>query len=96
MYSAYEKCISCSSQWQSELENQLAKQESNDIIVSYKDVAKAFPSTMPNPYSFNDPLIDHDLLIPWAKERVWDVKPAPECAEEGSKKTPPVRFTKIT
>lgn len=95
MSSAYEKCIGESSQLQSKLEKQLARKESNDVITHYENVAQAFPSTTPNPYSFDIPRIDHDLLIPWAKARGWNVKLAPEGANEGSENMPPVRFIRI-
>ncbi len=96
MSSAYESCKGESPKWQLELEKQLANQESNDVITHYESVARAFPSTTPNPYSFDIPLIDHKSLIPWAKERGGAVKLAPESASEGSEHTPPVRFIKIT
>jgi hypothetical protein len=92
---AYESCIGESLRWQSELEKQLANQESDDVITHYESIARAFPSTTPNSYSFDIPQIDYETLIRWAKERGWDVKSAPENASEGNENMPPVRFIKI-
>lgn len=96
MGSAYERCIGESSRWQSELEKHLEHQESDDVITHYESVARAFPSTEPNPYSFDILRIDYNSLKPWAKKRGWDVKLAPESASEGNEHMPPVRFIKIT
>jgi len=78
-----------------ELEKQLTNEESDDVITHYESVARAFPSTTPNFYSFDIPQIDHESLMRWAKERGWDAKLAPKNASEGSEHMPPVRFIRI-
>ena len=96
MSSAYESCIGDSPEYQEALERQLKNQESDDVITHYESVARAFPSTSVNPHSFDIPLIDYETLRPWAKDRGWDVKLAPEISSIGEEGMPPVRFNKIT
>lgn len=52
--------------WRSAMEQAIASKESDDIVISYQEVAMAFPSLEPNPRSFDHPLIDHSQLSNWA------------------------------
>jgi hypothetical protein len=94
MSSAYDKCIDNASEWQSELEKELENQGSGDVCTGYANVARAFPSTTPNPHSFDIPKIEEISLMSWAKERGWEVELATEKASKGSEQMPPVRFIK--
>jgi len=40
----------------------------NDFVVPYTQIARAFPSSEPNPRSFDDPLIDREAIQIWAKD----------------------------
>ena len=89
--------INNSQQWQDELEGVLTTHGGNDVVTQYTNVAFAFPSTKPNPYSFDYPLIDKDRLVEWADSKGWEVRFAPEMlSQEDKQNLPPVRFTKKT
>ncbi|MGI1678679.1 MAG: hypothetical protein K6L75_08115 [Cellvibrionaceae bacterium] len=75
------------------LSKALKEHGSDDVTISYQDVAKAFPSEDPHPDSFDHKLIDENQFLAWAKENLWEVKKLPEEAE--NKNSPPIRFTKI-
>ncbi|CAM3351893.1 hypothetical protein [Halomonas lysinitropha] len=81
--------------WQSALDRALSAHDSEDALARYPHVAFAFPSTAPNPYSRDYPLLDYRELKEWATSRGWRVRPAPERAPAGEKYSPPVRFTRL-
>lgn len=81
--------------WQSALDRALSAHDSEDALARYPHVAFAFPSTSPNPYSRDYPLLDYRELKEWATSRGWRVRPAPERAPDGEKYSPPVRFTRL-
>lgn len=80
--------------WVSALAGALNDYAGNDVVVPYGQVALAFPSSEPNPSSFDNPLIDHHQLRKWASSQGWQVRRAPEMAAEENTETPPVRFTR--
>ena len=80
--------------WVSALERALNVHGGDDVVVPYGQVALAFPSSEPNPLSFNNPLIEYDQLRQWALSQGWQVRPAPEMAAEEGTGYPPVRFTR--
>ena len=79
-----------------EFEKIINSQSSIDIVVPYSQVANAFPSDDPHPYSFDEKLIDKDKLFQWGKENGWEIKAAPELQESDSPFAFPVRLIKIT
>ncbi|SEL59129.1 hypothetical protein [Halomonas daqiaonensis] len=81
--------------WQSALDRALSAHDSEDALARYPHVAFAFPSTSPNLYSQDYPLLDYRELKAWATSRGWRVQPAPERAPSGDKYSPPVRFTRL-
>jgi glutamate/tyrosine decarboxylase-like PLP-dependent enzyme len=91
----YNEWMNKSQEWKDKLERALNEHGGNDVVTEYTNVAFAFPSNEPNPYSFDYPLIDQDHFINWAKSKGWKVQLATENASEKSKHRPPVRFTKI-
>ena len=93
---ATDKPLASEDKWQIELERAIDSHGGNDVVVPYRQVALAFPSTQPNPRSFHDRLVDQDRLKKWAATRRWQVKLAPEMAQPDSDDLPPVRFIKIT
>ena len=61
--------------WQSELDSKLKEESTPDEIrISYKQVARAFPSTSPHSCTFEINIIECETLKQWAKERGWDVE----------------------
>ena len=90
----YNDWINSSQKWRDELERAIKKHSGRDLITQYTNAAFAFPSNVPNPYSFDYPLIDQERLIQWAQSKGWKVQLAPEMASEEDKHRPPVRFTK--
>lgn len=90
----YDDWIKNSPEWLDKLERWLEKQGGSDVVTQYTNVAFAFPSNDPNPYSFDYPLIDQKRFIPWAESMGWKVQLAPEMAPEEDRDRPPVRFTK--
>ncbi|MBW5799143.1 hypothetical protein IM870_03325 [Halomonas elongata] len=81
--------------WQSALDRALAAHGGEDAFAHYPHVAYAFPSSSPNPYTREYPLLDYRGLKEWATHRGWRVRPAPERAPEGEEYSPPVRFTRL-
>lgn len=81
--------------WQSALDQALSAHDSEDALARYPHVAFAFPSSSPNPYSRDYPLLDYRELKEWATSRGWRVRPAPERAPASEKYSPPVRFTRL-
>jgi len=80
-------------QWREELERALNAHGGKDVAAAYSDVARAFPSTDPNPRSFDIPLIDLAALKKLAAEHGWRVTRASEMhATDG---LAPVRFMRI-
>jgi len=67
--------------------------ESNDVLVPYPEIALAFPSNEPNPYSFDYPSIDQQSLLVWAEQNNLEARKAPEKTPEGEM-NPPIRFIK--
>ncbi len=80
--------------WQTALDRALAAHGGPQALAHYPHVAFAFPSSAPNPYTRDHPLIDYRELKEWASSRGWRVRPAPERATDGQKYRPPVRFTR--
>lgn len=89
----YDEWISDSQRWRDELETQMAD-GGKDVVVRHSDVAFAFPSRAPHPYSFDFPRIDDKTLSEWAQERDWRVQLANDVTAEEDKHFPWVRFTK--
>lgn len=81
--------------WQTALDRALAAHGGSNALAHYPHVALAFPSPAPNPYTHDYPLIDYRELKEWASSRGWRVRPAPECAPDGEKYSPPVRFSRL-
>ncbi len=81
--------------WQSALDCALAAHGSEDAFAHYPHVAYAFPSSSPNPYTRDYPLIDYRRLKEWATHRGWQVRPAPERSPKGEEYSPPVRFSRL-
>ncbi|WP_111413388.1 hypothetical protein [Billgrantia lactosivorans] len=81
--------------WQHALDLALAAHNSEDALARYPHVAFAFPSSAPNPYTRDYPLLDYRELKEWASSRGWRVRPAPERAPASEKYSPPVRFTRL-
>jgi hypothetical protein len=94
MNEKYNDWINNSKEWQDELERAIEKHGGSDVVTQYTEVALAFPSNVPNPYSFDYPLIDKERLIHWAESKEWKVQFALEMAPEEDKHSPPVKFTK--
>ncbi|MFG6176935.1 hypothetical protein ACGTN6_06810 [Halomonas sp. THAF12] len=80
--------------WQSALECALAAHDDEVALARYPHVAHAFPSSSPNPYTPDHPLLDYRELKAWATDRGWHVRPAPERASRDEKYQPPVRFSR--
>ncbi|AMD02390.1 hypothetical protein [Halomonas chromatireducens] len=80
--------------WQTALDRALAAHESEDALAHYPHVAFAFPSSSPNPYSGDYPLLNYREPKEWAPTRGWRGRPAPDRAPAGEKYSPPVRFTR--
>jgi len=83
-----------SPQWRDRLDKALQKNGGTDIVTQYTNVALAFPSSDPDPHSFDYPSIDARRLRQWAELKGWKVQLAPEMAADEDKDQPPVRFTK--
>ncbi|MEQ4539927.1 MAG: hypothetical protein ABN479_13355 [Billgrantia sp.] len=81
--------------WQSALDQALTAHGGPNALALYPHVAFAFPSSSPNPYTREYPLLDYHELKEWANSRGWRVRPAPERAPAGEKYSPPVRFTRL-
>ncbi|MCE8033915.1 MAG: hypothetical protein LPK20_11595 [Halomonas sp.] len=84
-----------SQDWQHALDQALAAHGGPNALALYPHVAFAFPSSSPNPYTREYPLLDYRELKEWANSRGWRVRPAPERAPDGEKYSPPVRFTRV-
>lgn len=80
--------------WQSALDRALAAHGDEVALAHYPHVANAFPSSSPNPYTHDHPLLNYRELKAWATHRGWYVRPAPERASREEKYRPPVRFTR--
>ena len=70
-----------SPQWRDRLDKALQKNGGTDIVTQYTNVALAFPSSDPNPHSFDYPSIDARRLRQWAELKGWKVQLAPEMAD---------------
>ncbi|MDP2760946.1 MAG: hypothetical protein Q8O64_11185 [Sideroxyarcus sp.] len=79
-----------------EFEKIINSQSSTDVAVPYSQVANAFPSDDPHPYSFDEKLIAKEKLFQWGKENGWEIKAAPELQDNDRPFAFPVRFIKIT
>lgn len=79
-----------------EFEEAMNSQSGTDVVVPYSQVANAFSSDDPHPYSFDEKLIDKEKLLQWGKENGWEIKAAPELQDNGRPFAFPVRFIKIT
>lgn len=82
-------------EWRADIEEKLKSAESSDLLISYPDVAVAFPSSRSHPETFEHKCIDDESLRIWAKERGWVVTTAPESAADPNTLRPPIRFKKI-
>jgi len=94
MKEKYNEWIKNPQEWQDNLEIALEKHGGSDVVTEYTNVAFAFPSNDPNPYSFDYPLINQARLIHWAELKGWKVQLAQEMSSVRDKHTPPVRFTR--
>lgn len=88
---AYEKCIGDSPRWKLGLYKALSVQDADDVVVPFRDVARAFPAPDPHPESFDIPRVNEAGLRAWAMDKNWKVDFAAECGEPGF---PAVRFTR--
>ncbi len=79
-------------EWRAEIEAKLENAESTDLLISYQNVAVAFPSSRPHSETFDHNCIDDASLKAWAKHRGWEVTPAPEKALDPNTLRPPIRF----
>lgn len=95
MNTTNERWIENSHDWQCKLEKTLNSHVFSNIVASYMDVAFAFPSSAPNPDSFDYPLIDHKQLKLWAETNGWQVQLVPELETEGEKCRSAVCFTRM-
>ena len=95
MTDKYDKWINDSQRWLNALQDKLDRHRGTDIVAMHSDVAFAFPSRNPHPYSFDLPRIDDNALLEWAKSKGWKVLLAHELATEKENGVPPVRFIKI-
>lgn len=80
--------------WQSALDQALAAHGGEAALAYYPHVANAFPSSAPNPYAPEFPLLDLRELKSWAIHRGWHVRPAPERAADNNRYRPPLRFSR--
>lgn len=81
--------------WQSALDQALAAHGGEAALAYYPHVANAFPSSAPNPYAPEFPLLDLHELKSWATHRGCHVRPAPERAHDNNRyKNPPLRFSR--
>ena len=82
--------------WRSKIAEKLEDAKSSDLLISYPNVAIAFPSSRPHSETFDHKCIDHEFLRAWAEERKWNVSTAPEKASDPNTLRPPIRFKKIS
>lgn len=82
MADKYDKWINDSQRWQKSLQEKLDQHDGTDLVSMYSDVAFAFPSRDPHPYSFDLPKIDDVALLKWAKSKGWKVQLAHELTAE--------------
>ena len=75
------------------LRKALEEHGGDDVVISYEQVAKEFPSETPHPDSFEYKTIDESRLLLWAQNNSWKLEKLPEQAR--LKNSPPIRFTKI-
>jgi hypothetical protein len=59
----YDKWINDSQRWQNALQEKLNQHGGNDLVAAHSDIAFAFPSRDPHPYSFDLPRIDDVALL---------------------------------
>jgi hypothetical protein len=90
----YDEWFNNSQQWREELEKQLGQHGGQDLVVIYSDMAFAFPSREPHPFSFDFPRIDEASLFSWAKSKGWKVRIAHDMTKEQDQRVTSVRFTK--
>ena len=94
MNEKYNDWINNSQEWQDKLEKALEEHGGSDVVTEYKNVALAFPSNDPSPYSLDYPLIDEARFIHWAESKGWKVQLAPIMASDKKEHRAQVRFTK--
>lgn len=82
-------------EWRADLLHKLKSDGGADLVVSYNDVALAFPTNETNPYCPELPLIDEGALFKFGDENGWRVRKAPEVMAEEAKMVPHIRFTRI-
>lgn len=78
-----------------DIEMKLATTNLSDLVIPYRDIAVAFPSSKPHPETFDHNLIDDTFLKVWAEELGWSVMTAPEMHINQNTLQPPIRFQKI-
>ena len=71
--------------WRIKLEHELETSADNKILIAYEDVAFAFPSSDPNPFSFETPRIDDQKFLEWAKAMGWTAELVLEIKENDVK-----------
>lgn len=94
MADKYDKWVNECQRWRNALQDKLEQHGGNDLVANHSDVAFAFPSRNPHPYSLDFPRIDDKALLEWAKSKGWKVQVAHELTTENDKGTAPIRFTK--
>ena len=94
MNEQYEKWTKEAQKWRDELGRKLEEYSGSDVVVPYENVALAFPSNDPHPYSFDYPLINQHGLKQWAESKGYSVQLTKDMAFEEDRDTPLVRFTR--
>jgi len=82
-------------EWRTDIEEKLKNAKSTDLLISYQNVAVAFPSSRPHLETLDHNCIDGASLKAWAKERGWEVMTVPEMASDPNTRRPPIRLKKI-
>ena len=95
MSSTYDDIIPDAPQWQAALEKKLKQEKSNQLQVSYGDVARAFPSQDPHERTFAFNLIDDATFLPWTNSRGWKAIVSQETST-GETSFPLILFTRTT
>jgi hypothetical protein len=93
MPTTYDDNIPEAPQWQAALEKKLQQEKSNQLQVSYGDVARAFPSQNPHERTFDFDLIDDTTFLPWANSRGWKAIESQETSI-GETSFPVILFTR--
>lgn len=80
--------------WIAALERALKDRHTDDLLIPYAQVALAFPSSDPHPYTFEYPRIDDHAIRAWAEDNGWKIAFAAEKGAKGQEHSFPIRLTK--